>query len=232
MTKFEKKGHTKESKLVRKILTYCTKFEKTVGFHIYLKATGSDYLGSAVEKANAKYLIENSQASNYMGDFGAFFVGFKAQNLFQMELGHLENLADLLKDAMEDPVLDDDLLTKIETEDKEKCFAELEPSDLAEMIESGYKDLKWGKDVLQSILEEKGFTRLTDYCTINESEILNELHLHDSGNGDFYIEYSGSYDFCIVTRKFVFSELKPKFNGYRLIKGENLKGEKIETWTK
>lgn len=144
----------------------------------------SDYGGSLVEKANADILIEEYGFITVIGGYSSFACMIQVQSILDMPEDERDNLLDTLEGLSDYPLIDDQTLSDLESENTDEAWND------------------WAKEDFLKALCKK--FRI-DYVDIEEYEFMNIYDLfNDSMNkaNEYWINESG-YDMWIDVEKVV-----------------------------
>jgi hypothetical protein len=218
---------SEKNQIIREILPMLTKESNYKGevWYDIPHCSYSDYSGHAVEVSNAKYFEEKYRLGHRWGYYSSRWTLVGIRDLFGMTLKTLKAFTADLESLENYPVMDEELLSAVENENRETCIKN-GSFDLASHIRGSWKRI-YPIEVLHAILEDKDAFTLEDYCRDNLEALIAEFSESET------IEYSGGSKFCLNWYNCnIPRDLLPQNNGYSQVSGIAINGKTLKGWVK
>jgi len=141
--------------------TLCDDIEETNELYFYVPfASGSDYSGSVVEKANAKCIEddfgENEWVHPVYGGYNTYAVAIGLTGLLTCDDDTFDELCEVLEGLVDNPCIDDEALSLLEMELSDEAWDNWASRDFEKALENKFEDYEfiWPDD-FRSFFEEK-----------------------------------------------------------------------------
>ncbi len=132
----------------------CEDIEKTEELYFYVPyASGSDYSGSIVEKANAKCIEDSYEEQDWVhpvcGDYNTYAVAIGVTGLLTCDEDTFDELCETLEGLANYPLIDEDVHSELEMEGANEAWDSWCASDFTRALEKEYEDraeFEWPDD--------------------------------------------------------------------------------------
>lgn len=142
----------------------CEDIEETAELYFYVPcASGSDYAGSTVEKANAGCIEESYGEHDWVhpvyGGFNTYAVAIGVTGLLGCDEDTFDELCETLEGLADYPVIDEDALSALEMESADEAWDSWCRDDFTRALDKAFEDeaeFEWPTDpALRAFFEEK-----------------------------------------------------------------------------